>query len=319
MEFQTKLLFMKEILLLILFIFSSVSYAQKGEITIYDSYLNELINTTEEKSIVSFDSEDTAWRKIAIKKITSSTYRDPSFLKTAMVLHMLKYKLGDENYSNALNAYLLDLNQLGQQASLKGFKESLEYQTDINLSDFFNDWFVGKGFPTYKIRWYQNKKDNVINVTVEQRQSNNSVSFFEMPIPIKVSSEDGESQFIRLELSENKQHFNGMIPFDIKTVEIDPENQLISKNNTIKEGVDQEQLNSIISLYPNPAKNFLNIQSSTDAIVEKVSIFNMLGRLIIEETNPIAAINLKPLSFGIHLVKIETSQGTLHKTILKEQ
>lgn len=87
----------------------------------------------------------------------------------------------------------------------------------------------------------------------------------------------------------------------------------------MKTGVDQEQLNTLISLYPNPAKNILNIQSSNDAVVEKVSIFNMLGKLVIEETNPIAAINIKPLSFGIHLVKIETSQGTLHKTILKEQ
>ena len=45
----------------------------------------------------------------------------------------------------------------------------------------------------------------------------------------------------------------------------------------------------------------------------------MLGKLVLQETNPIAAINLRPLSFGIHLVEIETSQGTLHKTILKEQ
>jgi len=310
---------MKEILPLILFIFFSISYAQKEEPTIYDSYLNELINTNEEKSIVNFDPESSFWRETAIEKITSNTYRDPSFLKTTMVLHMLKYKLGDENYNNALNTYVLELNQLDEQASLKGFKESLESHLNTDLSDFFNDWFVGKGFPSYEVRWYQNKNTNVINVTVKQSQSNSSVSFFEMPIPIKVSNEDGESQFIRLELSENKQGFNGMIPFDIKTVEIDPENQLISKNNIVKTGVDQEQLNTIISLYPNPAKDILNIQSSNDAVVEKVSIFNMLGKLVIEETNPIAAINLKSLSFGIHLVKIETSQGTLHKTILKEQ
>jgi hypothetical protein len=45
----------------------------------------------------------------------------------------------------------------------------------------------------------------------------------------------------------------------------------------------------------------------------------MLGKLVLQQSNPIAAINLKPLSFGIHLVKIETSKGTLHKTILKAQ
>ena len=318
MKSETKLLFMKEILLFILLIFSGALYAQE-EITIYDSYINELINTTEEKSILNFDTDAILWRENTVKKITSETYRNPSFLKTAMVLHMLQYKLGDEDYTKGLHAYLLKLNQHNELATLKGFKESFENTIGIDLSDFFNDWFIGKGFPSYEIRWYQNKETGTISISVKQNQSDSSVSFFEMPIPIKVSNESGELQFIRLELSENKQSFNGAIPFTITDVEIDPEYQIISKNNTVKKGVDQEQLNTTISLYPNPAKNYLNIQNSSNAVVEKVSIFNMLGKLIIEETNPMAAINLKPLSFGIHLVKIETSEGTLHKTILKKQ
>ncbi len=311
---------MKEILLLFLFIFSGILYAQEEEEpTIRDYYLNELINTSEEKSIVDFDTEQITWRKITVEKITSSSYSDPSFLKTAMVLHMLQYKLGDEDYLKGINAYVLELNQQKESATVAGFKKSLEYHLDVDLSDFFNDWFTSKGFPSYEISWHQNEKTHVITISVKQYQSDTSVSFFEMPVPVKVSDENGASQFIRLELSEDKQSFSGMIPFIIKNVKIDPEYQLISKNNIVKSGVDQETLSTTISLYPNPAKDFLNIQNSGNAIVEKVSIFNMLGKLVIEETNPVAAINLKPLSFGIHMVKIETSEGTLHKTILKKQ
>ncbi len=309
---------MKNFLLLILFIFSTISYAQ-DELVIYDSYLHELITTTEEKSIINFDSESISQRKAIVEKITSNINYDPSFIKTTMILHMLNYKLGDEDYNKGIDTYIFELNQSNQTATVKSFKESLENQIDVDLSDFFNDWFIGKGFPSYEISWFQNKENNTISITAKQNQSNSSVYFFEMPVPIKVSSEDGESQFIRLELGENKQSFTGSIPFNIKTVEIDPEYQLISKNNIVKAGMDQEVLNTTISLYPNPAKNSLNIQNSSEAQVEKVSIYNMLGKLVLQETNPIAAINLKPLSFGIHLVKIETTQGTLHKTILKEQ
>ena len=118
-----------------------------------------------------------------------------------------------------------------------------------------------------------------------------------------------------------RPRFAKLPPFDSHSdkVEVDPEHHLISKNNTVKNGVDQEILSTNISLYPNPAKNALNIQNVSDAVVEKVSIYNMLGKLVLEESNPLLAINLKPLSFGIHLVKIETNQGVLHKTILKEQ
>ena len=318
MKPTTKLSFMKKLLLLSLFILSSFSYAQE-ELNIFDSYLHELLSPTEEKSVISFDIDNISHRKATIEKITSDSYNDPSYLKTAMILHMLKYKLGDEEYAHGINSYLVDLNQNNQNATFKSFKESIETQSHLDVSDFFNDWFVGKGFPSYEISWFQNKSTNAINITVNQIQSDPSVSFFEMPVPIKVSNEQGESQFIRLELSGSKQSFTGIIPFAIKTVQIDPEYQIISKNNTVKNGIDQEVLNNTIALFPNPARNSLNIQNSSDAVVEKISIYNMLGKLVLQETNPIAAINLRPLSFGIHLVEIETSQGTLHKTILKEQ
>jgi hypothetical protein len=318
MKPTTKLLFMKKVLLLSLFIFSSFSYAQE-ELNIYDSYLQELLKPKEEKTSSYININNISNRKATVEKITSDSYNDPSYLKTAMVLHMLKYKLGDEDYDKSINSYLIELEQNNQTATFKRFKESLEAQSALDLSNFMNDWFVGKGFPSYEITWFQNEDTNTINITVDQSQSDTSVSFFEMPFPIRVSGENGEFQFIRLELSDNKQSFTGIIPFKITTVEIDPEYQIISKNNKVKNGIDQEVLNTEIALFPNPARNSLNIQNASDAVVEKVSIYNMLGKLVLQESNPIAAINLRPLSFGIHLVKIETSQGTLHKTILKEQ
>ncbi len=310
---------MKKILPLILFIFSCISFAQE-KATIYDSYLHELINSTEdERSIINFDTDDLEWRKVAVKKIVSSSYKDPSFFKTIMVLHMLKYKLGDTVYKKCLATYINGVNHSNTSVNLKSFKESLEQQTNEDLSNFFNDWFVGKGYPSYEINWFQNTKNGNINISVKQNQSDISVSFFEFPVPIEVRSKDGKSQIIRLNLSENKQSFTGTIPFQIDTVLVDPEKQLISKNNSVKNGIDKEILNTEISLYPNPVVNLLNIQNSSIAIVEKVSIYNMVGKLILQENNPIAAIDLKPLALGMHLVKIETSQGILHKTILKRQ
>lgn len=286
---------------------------------IQDVYLQELITSTDTNNLANINADNLNWRETTVNKITSEVHNKSSFYKTAMILHMLKYKLGDEDYTNAIDSYLLELNENNTTATLHSFQASIEATSNEDLSGFFNDWFIGSGFPSYEVSWFQNKKTKAISITATQEQSNNSVSFFEMPLPIKVSNKNGDSQIIRLELSENKQSFKGMLSFEIDSVVVDPEFQLISNNNTIKNGVDQEILNKTISLYPNPATNHINIQNSSDAIVEKVSFFNMLGKLVFEEENPLLAINLKPLGFGIHLVKIETDQGVLHKTILKEQ
>ena len=309
---------MKKILPLILLIFSCLSFSQDA-ININDIYLQELITTPEDDSYINLDTDDLFSRKAIVEKITTENYREPSFVKTAMVLHMLKYKLGDEIFQDNIDGYVLKLNENNTTASIKDFHEYIEKTTGNDLSDFFNDWMVGKGYPSYEISWFQNKKTEEINIIAKQTQSDASVAFFEMPLPIKVNSLNGESQIIRLQLSENKQSFTGKLNFKVDNVEIDPDYHLISKNNTVKHGVDQALLSNSISLYPNPAKNALNIQNISDAVVEKVSIYNMLGKLIIEEDNPLLAINLSRLSFGIHLVKIETNQGILHKTILKEE
>lgn len=308
---------MKRILLLLLLFFSAFSYAQ-DEINIHDSYLSELLVSSDINSISTYSIDDIESRKKVIDKITSFSYIDPSFLKTTMLLNMLKYKLGDDVYNAAYNEYLIKVNHDELDVTALDFIKSIENSSQVDLSDFYNDWFIGKGYPSYEISWFQNE-DKRISINVKQTQSDASVDFFEMPLPIEVIGEGGESQIIRLEISENNQGFNGYIPFKIISVSIDPEHQLITKNNVVKSGVDQEILNANIALYPNPAKGFINIQNSSEAVVEKVSVFNMLGKLVLVADNPTRPIDLKPLNFGLHLVKIETSQGTLHKTILKEQ
>ncbi|MCK0131944.1 T9SS type A sorting domain-containing protein [Flavobacteriaceae bacterium F08102] len=308
---------MKKIPLFFFLIFSGMMCAQ-SKLDIRNYYLNELVSQKAVSEITTLNDEPSDWREDAVSKITSFEFMDPSYLKMTMVLNMLNYKLGDEVYLKSIKEYAFNHEGSLENSTLDDFKTILETHSQRDLTEFFNDWIKGKGYPSYEVNWYQNKA-NVIHIIVSQTQSDPSVSFFEMPLPIKVIANDGTSQIIRLEISEDKQSFDGYIPFRIEEVIIDPDYQLISRNNTVKLGVDQDLLNQEISLYPNPAKNFLKVYNNSDAIVEKVSIYNMLGKLVLEETNPMASIDLKPVGFGIHLVKIQTNQGTLHKTFLKEQ
>ena len=310
---------MNKLILLILFILSISISAQDKGINIQQIYLTELISSIEENSFTSFDTDDIEWRKKTIAKITSnSNVQEASFLKTAMILHMLQYKLGDKIFFKGIENYKSFLSDENKKINIADLQYYLENESGVELTRFFNDWFKSKGHPSYHINWFQNETTSDVSFTIKQIQSDASVSFFELPIPIRLKGANNESQLVRLEISENNQNFTANIPFVIESVEIDPNHQLISKDNIAKIGVDQELLHTNITLYPNPAINLIQIQNSSEAVVEKVSIFNTLGKLVLEETNPLSAISLKTLSMGIHLVKIETSQGTLHKTILKK-
>ena len=184
--------------------------------------------------------------------------------------------------------------------------------------NFFADWFYGEGYPEYDLVWSQSDSDKIIHFQVSQDQSHPSVSFFEMPLPITVTGSSGESEKLRLEVSENEQLFSIQLNFDVVSVQIDPETQLISKNNRAVLGLDSESLANIVSVYPNPASDILNIASNGILYIKKVTIYNILGEKMLEITDPTNQISLHQLDFGAHLVVIDTDQGRLHKTNFKK-
>ncbi|MFN7045895.1 MAG: T9SS type A sorting domain-containing protein [Flavobacterium sp.] len=73
--------------------------------------------------------------------------------------------------------------------------------------------------------------------------------------------------------------------------------------------------NSLV-LYPNPVKNILNIKSTDFINLKGVKIFDLQGKLIIEDTNDI--INVSSLSKGLYIIKVETEEGEFTKKFIKE-
>ena len=241
-----------------------------------------------------------------------------SYNKGAMVLHMLRYKLGDEDFFQSVKNYLSDPKLAFGYAKTIDLQNHFETVSGLNLTEFFKDWFYGEGYPTYQVTWYQNPTSKDVQFTVDQTQSHNSVSFFEMPLPVRVKGVGGNSEIVRLELTENGQTFNTSLDFTINSIEIDPDSQLISRNNSGVLGVDLVQLETNIHIYPNPVKDILNIQNNSQTHIKRITFYDILGKTVLQKENPTKIISLKRLNFGMHLVKIDTDKGVIHKTILKK-
>ncbi|RLD46480.1 MAG: hypothetical protein DRI94_14745 [Bacteroidetes bacterium] len=77
--------------------------------------------------------------------------------------------------------------------------------------------------------------------------------------------------------------------------------------------------NNDIVIYPNPAKTYLQIKSSSNNILN-IDIYNIYGQKIkqLKLDNTKAVIDIKTLSKGVYLIKLQTAKGTLIKKIIKE-
>ena len=72
------------------------------------------------------------------------------------------------------------------------------------------------------------------------------------------------------------------------------------------------------TLYPNPAKDILNIQSKQDVAINSVEIYNQLGQIVMASTNTLNTIDVSNLASGTYFVKINTEKGSANVKFVKE-
>ena len=82
--------------------------------------------------------------------------------------------------------------------------------------------------------------------------------------------------------------------------------------------VNNPVLNSLISIYPNPVKDLINLTSEVN--IKTYELFDISGRLIVTGiiNNLEATINLSLQSSGTYFVRINTDNGSIIKKILKD-
>lgn len=238
-----------------------------------------------------------------------------TYNKGAMVLNMLRLKLGDTNFFQGIRNYLADANFAYNYAVTTDFKSHMEAVYGNSLTEFFNDWIYNQGYPSYSIT-AQNWGSGQVKITVNQSQSNASVTFFEMPLPIRIIGSAGQTFDTIIENTANNQQFIISVPFSMTNFQFDPEKDIIAKNNSVTLSNDSFELEKAISVYPNPAIDQLNIQMPSDVVLEKVTIFNNLGQKVAENTN--LNFSISNLASGVLFIQIETSKGIFHKKIIKK-
>lgn len=237
-----------------------------------------------------------------------------TYNKGSMVVHMLRYKMGDVMFFQAIKNYLADNNLAYGYAVTSNLKSHLENVYGSNLDEFFNDWVYSQGYPTYTIGAY-NFGSGQAKIRVQQTQSNPSVSFFEMPLQIRFTGSGGQTHDVTVNNTENNQEFIVPVPFNITGVQFDPNKNIISKNNSAALNNESFDIEKAITIYPNPANNEIHIQMPSDILIDKVEIINAIGQNVGNYFQQ--DFSISNLSSGSYILKIKTQNGTFYKKIVK--
>jgi aminopeptidase N len=206
-----------------------------------------------------------------------------SYNKGSHLLYMLRWKLGDSAFFRALRSYQKDPQVIYNFARTADLKRHLEEESKQDLTQFFNDWYKGQGYPTYKVEWSQ-IGSSYVRIKMNQTTSHPSVSFFALPVALKFKNATTEKTIV-LDNKTNGEIFIKNIGFIADTVLIDPEYWLISRNNTATKIPDAVNGKNVVQVFPNPIQSqfYVYLRNFT-ASSATVNLYSATGQRLYTKT-----------------------------------
>lgn len=227
-----------------------------------------------------------------------------SYKKGASILHMVRFELDNDSlFFQTLKNFL---TQFGDSvATGSDFQNVLETVSDMDFSDFFDQWYYGNGYPVFQINWSQNADSVTIRST--QTTSSDQTPLFKTSLEFLFSYEGGDTS-VRVSQDQNIQDFLFTIPYQLQSLEVDPHGWVLKKVSAINNIPDFDMIQpQLFRIWPNPAKETVNIRFKNQTMEHIVIISNLSGKIEAEFRTRDDQLNLS-LGFlpqGIFIVTVE--------------
>ena len=214
-----------------------------------------------------------------------------TYTKGSMVAHLLRYFLGDEAFFIAMKAYMEgDLRY--KSATTEEFRARLEQSTQVDLTDFFQDWVYGEGHPIYTYAARVKITDDITNpfeVTLDftQRNSANASIFYELPIEFSFTGSSNDT-LIRVTPIQNVSSYKLNLPFAPNFVVIDPKSHVLLETENSRSLIGPVDglitKDAILNAYPNPFKAEVNFDISL-TISKNIGfeVYDISGKKVYQE------------------------------------
>lgn len=208
-----------------------------------------------------------------------------SYAKGAVVLHMLRKVVGDDNFFNILKTYIAHPDLAYNVAVTEDFQTVCEDVSGQNLDYFFNEWIYGENYPKYSMEWNSNNLGNdkyKVDLNISQ-QSQSNPTYFTMPIDIKISTNTGDTT-VTIFNNQLSQNFEIDVNGQPNQIQLDPDNwilkDIIGVTNVQDDNQNVPVQFSLKQNYPNPFNPTTTIEYSiakSNSIVSLI-IYDILGK-----------------------------------------
>ena len=150
--------------------------------------------------------------------------------KGAMILHMLRWVMGDAKYYKTMRTFAS--TYAGKSASITDFQTVAEKDYGDKLTWFFTQWLDSTGAPEFKTKYtvYRLGSNKGFRVVGEVAQD---LDLFRMPVDLKIDT-DGKTEEKRIEVVGTNS------PFSIETfgkprrIVVDPDNRVLKNSGDVR-------------------------------------------------------------------------------------
>lgn len=168
--------------------------------------------------------------------IYSTEFQSLATDKGAMILHMLRWVLGEDKYNKTMREFAT--KYAGKSSNMDDFQTIAEKYYGQQLTWFFSQWLDSTGAPEFKLKYTVYRLGNVpaggkapgFRVTGEVSQD---LDLFRMPVDIRVDT-DGKTENQKIQVVGTNSAFSVETFGRPRRISIDPDHHVLTDSSDIK-------------------------------------------------------------------------------------
>ncbi|MEI8138051.1 MAG: M1 family aminopeptidase, partial [Bacteroidota bacterium] len=240
--------------------------------------------------------------------------------KGGSIIRTLQFVTGSDSvWFNALRGFQNTFKN--STASVIDFKNYYQTFTGINATQFFNQWYYGEGYPTFKVTY--SSSANICAITSTQTTSfPSSVPLFITPMEYKITRAGFPDTTVKVMHSNAVENYTFNLTGNVTNLVVDPNNWVINKvigPTNLSLGI-HENVFTNLKTGPNPTKGIFVITNNQN-IDGSVKVFDIGGKnLLHKKLESETTLDLSTYSNGVYILKLfdESGKEKHSQKIIKE-